>query len=61
MMSDATGPASYLMAGFGTSRTEPEDFATTDMVRAKRKTLFEFLVFCFVCAEHLSQPAVCAK
>ena len=36
-MSDATGSASYLMVGFGTSRTEPVDSTTTDKVRAKRK------------------------
>jgi hypothetical protein len=38
-MSDATGSASYLMAGFGTSRTEPVGSITRDMLRAKRKKL----------------------
>lgn len=36
-MSDATGSAPYLMAGFGTSRAETVDSTTTDMLRAKRK------------------------
>ena len=37
MISAATGSASYLMAGFGTSRTEPVGSTTREMLRDKRK------------------------
>ena len=45
MISDATGSGSYLMAGFGTSRTELVGSTSRDMVRAKRKKTILCLSF----------------